>query len=263
MLAIVGHKGFIGSYVKRYLKKRDIRFLCFNGDLLNRPDVEKFFSIHKVKEAIFLAGTFGYNFERQLEKNILTLQVFLEIGVKHGLQKIVYLSSGAVYGEPLRNQSYETDPLYPNTLYGISKLYAEECIKYYARNYDIKFVILRLPNVYGKNNYKGVIFNFLSDIKKYNKIIIAGNGSQERNFLHVKDVCVAIEKALRYKKSDIFNISNPKAISVNEIVEELKKRYTFSIAHRPPDNNLKKLLLNIDKAKKLLKFKPSFVELDI
>lgn len=262
MLAITGHNGFIGSNLKKYFKEKRVNFILFQGDLHNKENVQDFFQKHTIKQAIFLAGAYGYDFQQQLEKNVLILQIFLEEGRKYGLQKVIYLSSGAVYGNPINKESLETDLLFPNTLYGLSKLFVEQCIQYYAQNYGLQYVILRLPNVYGKNNHKGVIFNFLSDIDKYKKITIAGDGSQQRNFLHVNDVCVAIAKAVSYKKSDIFNISNPKVTSVNDVVELLKKKYTFDIAYRPSENNLQKLILNIDKAKKLLKFEPSITNLD-
>ncbi len=262
-LALVGHKGFIGSHLERYFKKNGTSFICFEGDLLSKSDIEEFFLKNKaVTEAVFLAGTFGYDFQKQIEKNILTVQAFLETGRSYGLKKIIYLSSGAVYGEPLHGESRETDPLSPNTLYGLSKLFVEQCIQYYHRNFGTEYIILRLPNVYGENNYKGVIFDFLSDINKYKKITIAGDGSQQRNFLHVEDACSAIEKSLAYEKTDIFNISNPVAISVNDIVKILKKKYSFEITHKPSENNLQKLLLNIDKAKNILHFTPSHIELE-
>lgn len=263
MIAIIGHKGFIGSSLKKHFEKKKISFVVFEGDLLKKSHVEQFFKSYKVDEAIFLAGTYGYDFEKQLEKNVRTLQVFLDVGVNKGLKKIVFPSSGAVYGEPLQKESFEIDPLLPNTLYGLSKLYSEECIQYYAQNFGLSYVILRFPNVYGKGNKKGVIYNFLQDIKKYKKITIAGDGLQKRNFLHVEDACNAIEKALLYKKSDIFNISNTKALSVNDIAHLLGKKYSFRIDHRPEENNLRRLILNIDKARTTLGFEPYHIELDL
>jgi UDP-glucose 4-epimerase len=140
-------------------------------------------------------------------------------------------------------------------------MYAEECIRYYANNLD--FVILRFPNVYGENNNKGVIFNFLEDIENKHEITIYGDGTQSRNFLHVIDACQAIEKSIFYEQSEIFNISNPNKISINDIEKILAKKYEFSVNYREANNNLKDLLLNIDKAKRKLNFEPRICELVI
>lgn len=260
-IGIIGCSGFIGSNLAQYFNKKNISYACFNGNLLKNKDVKKFFLKKGVSCVVFLVGTFDLPFKNQFIINVLTLQNFLEIGIKYGLKKIILSSSGSVYGEPENKGSKETDPLKPNTLYGLTKVYAEKCILYYAQNHHIQYVILRFPNVYGENNKRGVVYNFLSDIKNYGALTIAGDGSQQRNFLHVSDACKAIEKALQYKDSDIFNISNPVKVSINDLVKILKSRYTFSVSYKMADNDQKKLLLNIDKAKKLLKFTPKITQL--
>lgn len=262
-IGIIGCSGFLGSNLTHYFNKKNISYVCFNGNLLKNNDIKKFFLKNRVLCAVFLVGTFDPPFENQFKINVLTLQNFLEIGIKYGLKKIILASSGAVYGKPENKESKELDPLKPNTLYGLTKVYAEKCILYYARNHNIQYVILRFPNVYGENNKKGVIYNFLSDIKNYGALTIAGDGNQQRNFLHVSDACKAIEKALKYKDSDIFNISNPVKVSINDLVGILKSRYTFSVSYKMADNSQKKLLLNIDKAKKLLKFTPKMIQLEV
>lgn len=260
-IGIIGCSGFIGSNLTHYFNKKNISYVYFSGNLLKNKDIKKFFLRNKVSCAVFLVGTFDPPFENQFKINVLTLQNFLEIGIKYGLKKIILSSSGAVYGEPENKESKETDPLKPNTIYGLTKAYAERCVLYYAQNHNIQYVILRFPNVYGENNKKGVIYNFLSDIKNYGIITIAGDGSQQRNFLHISDACKAIEEALWYKGSDIFNISNPVRVSINDLVKILKSRYAFSVSYKLADNNQKQLLLNTDKAKKLLKFTPKITQL--
>jgi UDP-glucose 4-epimerase len=193
----------------------------------------------------------------------LTTEKILSIGSKYNLKKIIYISSGAVYGEPKKRESYERDALDPNTLYGLTKKYAEECIRYYQENFKINSVILRFPNVYGEGAQKGVIANFLHDIEKYKKITVAGDGMQERNFLHVSDAVMAIKKILKYNKSNIFNISNPETFRIIDVANLLKQRYIFDIQYKASDNQLKRLSLNIDKARTELNFSPKYKKLFI
>lgn len=255
-IGITGSNGFIGSHLKKHLDARKIKYTCFNGDLLKEEDIKRYFSKNKVDQIIHLVGSFDLPFENQIKMNLLTTQKLLEVGVNYGLKKIIFSSTGAVYGEPLKGKSSENDPLRPNTLYGLSKMYAEEVIEYYSDTFGLQFIILRFPNVYGGGNNKGVVYNFLSDIRNKGKITIHGNGKQSRNFLYVTDACQAIEKSLFYKKSDIFNISNPVKTSINDLIEKLNKRYSFEINYEKSNNNLKDLLLNIDKATNKLKFIP-------
>jgi UDP-glucuronate decarboxylase len=262
-IAIIGHRGFIGTHLTSYFSDKQIPYITFNGDLLQNEDVESFFKNHNVNTAVFLVGRFLPPFEELVKTNLLALQNFLEIGTKSGLSKIIFTSTGAVYGEPLKDSSFEDDPLSPNTLYGLSKMYAEECIRYYNTSSKLKYVILRFPNVYGEHNNKGVIFNFLNGIKNNEKITITGSGEETRNFLHVSDACSAIEKALYFERSEIFNISNPENVSINELVGLLKTKYSFDIEYTEGTNSLKSLSLNIDKAKKLLNFESTVKEIKL
>lgn len=253
-VGITGGSGFIGNNLCKLFDKENINYCRFTGDLLKDEDVEKFFIDNRVTQIVHLAGDFFPPFNNLIEKNLFTTEKLLDIGFRFGLKKMIYSSTGAVYGEPVNKESYESDSLRPNTLYGLSKLYAEECIVYYQKKFNVQYVILRFPNVYGKENKKGVIFNLLKDIKEKGYVTIAGDGNQSRNFLHVSDACLSIEKALDYKSSDIFNISNPVKVTVNDLVKILSKDYGFKIKYENEDNGLRNILLNTDKALRKLKF---------
>ncbi len=260
-IAIIGHRGFIGSHLTTFFQKKETPFCVFDGDVLNTDEVETFFLKNKPSIAVFLIGSFDPPFENLLQKNVKTIASFLEIGTKHGLRKLIYASTGAVYGEPLKNQSFEDDVLFPNTLYGLSKVYAEQCILYYHRKNNVEYVTLRFPNVYGEGNKKGVIFNFLTQIKTQRKVAISGDGNQIRNFLHVSDACIAIEKAIHYSKSGTFNISNPIPVSIMQVINILKEHFSFKVEHITLNNDLKVLNLNTDKAKEELKFETKIKKL--
>ena len=262
-VGITGTNGFIGSYLIAYFKKRNISYHVFLGDLLNKKELESFFQKNSVRQIIHLAGTFDPPFDNLITKNVLTTNNLLEIGIKHGLKKIIYASSGAVYGEPKNDTSKEKDKLDPNTLYGLTKKMAEECVRYYSSKELVTSIILRFPNVYGDNKTKGVIYHFLTDIEEKGYITIAGNGTQSRNFLHVSDACYAIEKALSYNKSNVFNISNNQKQTINDIVKKLSKKYSFKIKHKPVDNELNDLLLDTKKAQRELGFTAKINELII
>lgn len=263
-IAITGSTGFIGANLLKVLDKSKIGYVCFKGDLLNVKDVNKFFSRNKPATVIHLAGAFFGSKKYLEEVNVATTKNLLDAAVKYGLKKIIYSSTGAVYGEPTgKNSSRETDTAKPNTDYGKSKLAAENNIRDCQEKNNITAIILRFPNVYGPGNEKGVIFNLLDDIKNKGKINVFGDGKQTRQFLHVLDACRAILLALKCHQSGVFNITNGKNISINAIISKLQKKYDFEINYKESNNNLKNLSLNPAKSLKILHFKPVYKKLII
>jgi UDP-glucose 4-epimerase len=254
-VAITGSTGFIGSNLVRIVEKENIPFIEFKGELLDLKSVKDFFNSNPVKQVIHLAGSFFGSFEQLIQQNVVATQHLLEAATETGLEKIIYTSTGAVYGEPSAKVSLESDVCQPNTLYGLTKKMAEDLILHYHLTKGINYVILRFPNVYGEGNKKGVLNNFLKDIHLKGSITVAGDGNQSRNFLYVSDACNAIIKSINYSQSDIFNISTGAKTSINEIVGLLKQYYSFDIIHKAPDNFLKNLLLDTSKAESFLGFK--------
>lgn len=258
-IGIMGSKGFLGSRLLRILDKENIKYVCFEGNLLVEKDIIYFFKNYKVNQVIDLVGIFEPPFETLVNINLLTTQKLLDIGIKYGLKKIIYASSGAIYGEPYNGyKSHESDIPAPNTLYGLSKLYAEECIKYYSRIHELKYVILRFPNVYDEHGSKGVVGRFLNDINEKGKVIVEGSGNQKRDFLHASDACISIIAALNHYENEIFNISVKKSLSINDLISILKLHHSFTIEYSEKKNNLDNLSLDITKAEEKLKFKPKF-----
>jgi UDP-glucose 4-epimerase len=267
-IGIIGASGFIGGHLIDRLKKNsDWEPVIFNGDLLNISDIEKFFNNNKgTDQLVNLVGTFSGDFGQLLSINTVSLHNLLSIAIKHGIQRVIYTSTGAVYGEPTNMQSKEEDLLHPSTLYGLSKMYSEECLKYYSRLHKFDFIVLRFPNVYGPGNNKGVVYNFLDSIKKENKVVIFGDGRQIRSFLHVSDAVEAIVSSLGYSHvgNQIFNIAGTDIYSLNDLVEIIKKiGLRFDVEYKSADasNSLQRLSEDISKAKKLLNWKP-LVKLD-
>ncbi|MEK9155705.1 MAG: NAD(P)-dependent oxidoreductase [Patescibacteria group bacterium] len=264
-VCITGSNGFIGrNLVQRLDSNPKIEVIPFAGDLLKKDDAVKFFVKNKdINQIIHLVGLFAGSFEDLVRVNVVTLANLLWAAPQNNIKKIILTSTGAVYGEPLAGESKEDDQLRPNTYYGLSKKYAEEYLLYHHHNSGIEYVILRFPNVYGPENDKGVIHNFISDIKERGEVTINGDGTQSRNFLHVSDACLAIEKSLHYDGSGIFNISNPVKVSINDLIGILKKKYRFTVKCAPTNNNLRDLLLDVSKAKQMLGFEAEQKELSL
>lgn len=254
---------FIWKKLIEELSLRSDLYLCFKWDLLNRKEIEKYFSENNINQVIHLVWAFDWDFDNQMLLNFKTTQNILEIWVKYWLQKIIYTSTGAVYWNPIWEESFEDDTCTPNTTYWLSKKLTEELITYYTENYSIESVILRYPNVYWEENKKWVVYNFLQQINENWNIVLYWDGTQGRNFLYVEDAVDAIILATEYQDSWIFNISNPSPLTLNDVISKLKKKYDFKVEYKQANNNLQFLYLNIDKAKEKLWFEPKFKDLKI
>lgn len=261
-VGVTGASGFIGRHLVTALEKlKSVDFACFDGDLLNITDVEKYLENNpNISQIIHLAGSFAGDFNTLVASNVVTTNNLLEVATKNKVNKIIFASTGAVYGEPLNNKSKEDDPLNPVTEYGLTKMFAEETIKYYARNREIKYIILRFPNVYGPRNNKGVIYSFTKAIRETGTIEVLGDGNQERNFLYVADAVDSLTKTLDYNScNDIINIATPELYSLNDLISAIRMFVpVFTTTYKTKDqtNALKTLSLDISKVGRVLGWTP-------
>jgi len=262
-VCITGASGFIGSNLTKIIED-DFEVVSFEGDLLDKDQVVEFFEKNKnIDQIVHLVGLFSGSIAELINVNVNTLGNLIEEANRNNIKKITYTSTGAVYGEPKEQESSEDDLLAPNTYYGLSKKIAEDLLQLAKDINGIDYCILRFPNVYGEGNPKGVIYNFLSSIVDKGEVTIYGDGAQARNFLHVSDACAAIRLAMNYEGSGLWNISNPKVVTINELVEMFKEKYSFKVNYLPANNNLKDLILNVDKAKEELGFESKIKEVRI
>ena len=176
--------------------------------------------------------------------------------------KFIHISTDEVYGESKLNEESkkETDILSPTNPYAASKAAAEMIINSYIYSFNLNIIIIRSNNVYGKNQYpEKLIPKFINLLENNKKCTIHGNGSALRSFIHVNDVCSAIECIL-FKGTihEIYNIGSNNEISVLDVTKLLiniiKKdnnydNYIAYIDDRP--FNDKRYFINNDKLIKL------------
>ncbi|MFH1582609.1 MAG: NAD-dependent epimerase/dehydratase family protein [bacterium] len=277
-IAITGATGFIGRHLVRKLttEKFDLRILAqdnaeflkremsslkiVKGDLLKKETLNDL--VRDADLVIHLVGTFFPPFGSLVRSNVIATANLLEACSQNKVKKIIYASSGTVYGPSKNRPSKETDELHPKGFYALTKKIGEDLLKYYDDNFGIKYVILRFSDIYGPENNKGVVYNFLNSIKKENKITIYGDGEQARNFIFVSDVIESILQVLRkcnFKKSEIFNISNNELTTVNELagtIEKILRRKTEVICKPHRNDSIQIIWEDIKKAEKKLNYQP-------
>jgi UDP-glucose 4-epimerase len=145
------------------------------------------------------------------------------------LEKIIFLSSMAVYGEG-RNKK-EDSRLEPISFYGVSKLASENYVKLIQNHCDVSYTIFRLWNTYGggqdlNNLNQGMLSIYLSQALSSNTIKIKGSKDRVRDFIHVSDVVSAIELSLVSKETDnqIFNLCTNKETSTADLISLISKK---------------------------------------
>ena len=143
------------------------------------------------------------------------------------VDRFVFASSTAVYGDAKVLPITEETPLNPISPYAASKVAGEAYCRSFMNCFNLSTVILRFFNVYGPRNenspYSGVITKFLRKALKDEILNIYGDGHQTRDFIHVSDIVAALISALETQVSgETFNICTGTQTSINELVDVIR-----------------------------------------
>lgn len=198
--------------------------------------------------------------------NVLGSIKLIELARQHKVERFIYISTGgAVYGEPEYLPCDEAHPINPICPYGASKHTVEHYLYMYYELYDMDYVVLRYPNVYGPrqdpHGEAGVVAIFTGLMLKGDQVVINGDGDQERDFVYVGDCAKANLLAVTTENSNtIFNLGEGKATTVNDVYRELKKitNYQLSAIHGPAKvGETRRIYLEAKKAAQELDWLPS------
>ena len=162
---------------------------------------------------------------------IVTYNV-LETMREKGIKKIVFTSSGTVYGEtPVMSTPEDYGPLLPISLYGASKLACEGLITAFCHIFKMQAWIFRLANVVGARATHGAIFDFINKLRQNLKELeILGDGTQEKPYLLVDDCIDGILFGFQHaiEQANIFNLSCHSSTSVSAIAEKVVEEMGLS-----------------------------------
>ena len=212
------------------------------------------------------------------------MQVLLEAMVRNGVDKIVFSSTAATYGEPERIPIMEDDRTEPTNPYGQSKLIMEKMMKWVSQANGIRYVSLRYFNAAGAmedgsigedHNPETHLIPLILQVPlgKRDHITIFGDdyptpdGTCLRDYIHVLDLADAHVLAVDYLRnggdSNIFNLGNGQGFSVKEMIQAAKEATGEEIkvemgARRAGDPA--QLIASSEKARKILGWKPRFTD---
>jgi len=307
-ILITGGAGYIGSHTVKYFLQQNEDVIVVDNlqsghrqaidvthfyeiDIRNKDELDKVFKIHKIEAVIHFAANslVGESMEKPYEyyhNNVYGMMCLLDVMKKNNVDKIVFSSTAATYGEPKNIPISEKDETNPTNTYGETKLAMEKMMKWFDRAYGIKYVSLRYFNAAGahesgeigeSHNPETHLMPLILQVPlgKREKIYIFGDdyptkdGTCIRDYIHVMDLASAHYLALEYlrkgNESDIFNLGNGNGYSVKEVIETAR-----NVTGHPIPAEVKErragdpaiLIASSDKAKSVLGWKPEFYSLE-
>jgi len=159
---------------------------------------------------------------RDLEQNTIVTHNILESMRLTGVKKIMFSSTGSVYGEAAVIPTPESAPFPIQTsLYGASKLACEGLIAAYCESFDFQAWIFRFVSILGERYTHGHVFDFYAQLRSDPaKLRVLGNGKQRKSYLYVQDCVDAILLAMvkASEKVNIFNLGVDTYCEVNESI---------------------------------------------
>ncbi|NHJ32431.1 MAG: NAD-dependent epimerase/dehydratase family protein [Asgard group archaeon] len=201
------------------------------------------------------------------ETNVLGTLNVLQAMAKNEVPKVIFASSGGtVYGETEVIPTPETEPFAPISHYGASKAACEQYVSSFSSLYFMEAISLRLGNIFGPPSNLGVMYDFFWKLKKNpTSLEILGDGKQVKSYLYIDDCVEAHIKSLKttFTGHMAFNIASSEGITVNEVADAvvkslnlIKVKYTYTGGERGWAGDVKKAVVDISRAEKMLSWKP-------
>ena len=287
-ILVTGGAGFIGSHIVdrlspenkvivldnlftgslTNLEKSKDRITFINGDIRDKKLVNDI--VAEVEYIFHLAAHVG-NIRSlkdpyfDMEVNIQGILNLLEACRNSNIKRLVYSSSGAIFGEAQYLPIDEEHPLNPESPYAVSKLAAEKYCFAFHKVYNLPTATVRYFNAYGPrqdtSEYANAVSIFLSRTREGKPLTIFSDGEQTRDFIFIDDIVNANILAATHPAAagEVFNISTGVVHSINQLVkiigEITGREIPFSHA-APRAGEVRHSRANIEKASKLLGYSP-------
>ena len=266
-ILVAGGAGYIGSHMVALLVKRGYDVIVadnlrtghwqsvkgarklYVGDLRDGSFLHQVFTENKIDgvinfAAFSLVGESVTNPLKYYGNNVEGAVSLLTAMQAHGVDKIVFSSTAATYGEPEKQPIEECDRTEPTNPYGATKLAIENMLKWCDRAYGIRYAALRYFNAAGSDTEAGIGEDHEPESHLIPLVMKTALGRQEhigifgedyptpdgtcvRDYIHVKDLAEAHLLALEYLdrggKSDVFNLGSGTGYSVREIIDTARR----------------------------------------
>jgi GDP-L-fucose synthase len=276
---IAGHKGMVGSAIKRELESAEYKNLVYKDlaelDLTRQLEVEEFFDKEKPQIVIIAAAKVGgilanntYRAEF-IYDNLMIESNLINSSYKSGVQKLIFLGSSCIYPklapQPLKEEYLLSDYLeFTNEPYAIAKIAGIKLCENYYRQFGCNFYSVMPTNLYGPNdNYNletshvlPALIRKFHDAKEENKseVVLWGTGKPKREFLYVDDLAEAMRFLLEnIEAKDVYekgishiNIGTGEDLTITELADLIAEIIGFKekvvYDNTKPDGTPRKLM---------------------
>lgn len=276
---VAGGAGYIGSHTVAALEKTAHKVVVFDnlvkghveavseqvllieGDLLDTDFLKHVLVTYEIDAVVHFAASslVGESMERPEEyyrNNVLGTFSLLGAMKSAGVDKLVFSSTAAVYGEPASWPILETFPTTPTNVYGRTKLAVEGMLADYARAYELQYVSLRYFNAAGAAEGGAIGEDHAPETHLIPLVLKTALGQRQavqlfgtdyptadgtciRDYVHVDDLATAHVLALDHLAQDggsrVFNLGSEQGFSVREVIETAKRvtGVDFAVEERP------------------------------
>jgi UDP-glucose 4-epimerase len=182
------------------------------------------------------------------------------------VKRLVFASSGAVYGEQHTERVRESIPPNPDTPYAVSKAASEQYVRAIGKLWGINTVILRIFNTYGPGqplppSHAPVVPRFLRQAQAGGSVVIFGQGQQTRDFIYLDDVVEALVSAATSEEAlnSVINIGSGEGISIAGLVDTIERvvgKEVHRLYNNEGDTGVSHLVADITLAQSKLGFQP-------
>uniref|UniRef100_UPI0040567D73 NAD-dependent epimerase/dehydratase family protein n=1 Tax=Candidatus Electrothrix sp. TaxID=2170559 RepID=UPI0040567D73 len=236
-VVITGASGFVGSHLAFHLlrKKYQVKslnrkpggtgFKCIDlktGTAFESSDDNLAEYFQGADAVVHLAAkqvdNLGDPLHIYIEPNVVLTEKLVLNAIKAGVKRLVFASTRLLYPESCKKPFVESCPHEPDTMYGMSKKIGENIIDFYTRKTNATGISLRLGQIFGPNNYRGIVGNFIQQATNYGRLNVFGKGTAIRDFVYIKDAVSAFDSAIQSNApSGEYNIGSGRGYSIKEI----------------------------------------------
>ncbi len=257
-LLVTGGAGFIGSsYVKNRLLHRsdDLERITILDDLTYAGTLENLQSIHEDPRVKFVKGDIcnqelveelfadidevvHFAAESHVDRSIRSSDEFIRTNVSgtntllnalrsHPKARFLHVSTDEVYGTIDEGSWTESSPLKPNSPYAASKASSDLLALSYQKTYGLDIMISRCCNNYGPNQFpEKIIPLFITNLITGRQLPVYGSGRNIREWIHVDDHCMALDKILAGGISgQVYNVGSGVELSNLELTNVLLESF--------------------------------------
>jgi len=282
---VTGGAGFIGSHTVDALIKKGAKVAIIDNLVTGRTEnlnpeakfynmsiadfeVEKVFQEEKPEFIYHFA--FNVLVPKSVENPLMDMDSIagavniLQNAKKYGVRKIIFSSSGFLYGNTENLPAKETEPVIPASPYIVSKQAVENYLKFYKSTYGLPYVILRYSAVYGPRQFTGAMADYIRKLAADKQAEMYGDGEKTRDYIYIEDVIRANLLALDVSSdfsNPIFNIGTGIETTLNNLYRNIaqilgKEAGPIYLPDRPGEQY--RYSLDCSKAKKELGWEPKY-----